>query len=229
MVPISSPPSGAASTSSPGWPQTKAKAKAKLAVLKVGVGYPDKWIDYPARNRRGGRTRQRPRAALFETHRNLAKLGKPVDRSEWVMTANRQRGESPGDERDELPGRDPPTAVFRLEASGGHGLRAAGAMIGHEISHSFDDQGAQFDATGKLHNWWTPEDFAHFKEASRRSGKQYDLYRPFPDLALNGQQVLSENIADLAGLSITYDAWKLSLDGKARRRSTASRAISSSS
>jgi predicted metalloendopeptidase len=89
-----------------------------------------------------------------------------------------------------------------------------GAVIGHEISHSFDDQGAQFDSTGKLLNWWKPEDFAHFKEASQQLAKQYDQYKPFPDLALNGQQVLSENIADLAGLAAAYDAWKLSLDGK---------------
>ena len=106
---------------------------------------------------------------------------------------------------------------------------ATGATIGHEISHSFDDQGAQFDATGKLHNWWKPEDFAHFKAASQELALQYDQYQPFPDLALNGQQVLSENIADLAGLAIAYDAWQLSLRGRPRRWSTASRAISSSS
>jgi len=91
---------------------------------------------------------------------------------------------------------------------------AMGSVIGHEISHSFDDQGAQFDSNGKLHNWWTPEDFAPFKEASQKLAQQYDQYKPFPDLALNGQQVLSESIADLAGLSVAYDAWKLSLGGK---------------
>jgi len=91
---------------------------------------------------------------------------------------------------------------------------ATGATIGHEISHSFDDQGALFDEFGKLNNWWKPEDFAHFLEASQKLAKQYDQYKPFPDLALNGQQVLSENIADLAGLSAAYDAWQLSLHGK---------------
>ncbi len=74
--------------------------------------------------------------------------------------------------------------------------------------------GALFDATGKLRNWWTPADFAHFKESAQRLARQYDQYRPFPDLALNGQQVLSENIADLAGLAASYDAWQLSLNGK---------------
>ena len=92
---------------------------------------------------------------------------------------------------------------------------AIGAVIGHEISHSFDDQGAMFDASGKLQNWWTPDDFAHFKAASQKLAKQYDQYRPFPDLALKGEQVLSENIADLAGLAVAHDAWRLSLKGQA--------------
>jgi len=198
-------------------PDTKAKAKAKLAVLKIGVGYPDHWIDYSGLDIRSGDALGNAlRAEVFETHRNLAKLGKPVDRSEWVMTPQTVNAVN-------LPVMNAmnfPAAILqppyfdpkRLEVMD---YGAAGAIIGHEISHSFDDQGAQFDASGKLQNWWRPEDFAHFKEASQKLALQYDQYRPFPDLALNGQQVLSENIADLAGLSVTYDAWQLSLDGKA--------------
>jgi putative endopeptidase len=91
---------------------------------------------------------------------------------------------------------------------------ATGATIGHEISHSFDDQGALFDASGRLHNWWTTEDLAHFKASSARLAEQYSAYRPFPDLAVNGKQTLSENIADVAGLAVTYDAYRLSLHGK---------------
>ena len=91
---------------------------------------------------------------------------------------------------------------------------AMGATIGHEISHSFDDQGSQFDAQGRLANWWTPQDLDHFKAAGEALAAQYDAYRPFPDLALNGHQVLSENIADLAGLAAAYDAYHLSLNGK---------------
>ncbi len=91
---------------------------------------------------------------------------------------------------------------------------AIGATIGHEISHSFDDQGALFDETGKLHNWWTKEDFAHFQAAAAELVKQYDGYRPFPDLAVNGKLTLSENIADVAGLAAAYDAYRLSLGGK---------------
>jgi len=91
---------------------------------------------------------------------------------------------------------------------------AAGSVIGHEISHSFDDQGALFDATGRLHNWWTPEDFAHFKASSAKLVQQYSAYHPFPDLAVNGQLTSSENIADVAGLAAAYDAYRMSLDGK---------------
>src|SRR5262249_41368135 len=89
-----------------------------------------------------------------------------------------------------------------------------GATIGHEISHSFDDQGSQFDARGRLANWWTKADFEHFKAAGEALAAQYDQYRPFPDLAVNGQQTLSENIADLAGLAVSFDAYHLSLYGK---------------
>jgi predicted metalloendopeptidase len=198
-------------------PETKAKAKAKLAVLKVGVGYPDHWIDYSALDiRPGSALGNAQRAELFETHRNLAKLGKPVDRSEWVMTPQTVNAVNlPVMNAMNFPAAILQPPYFDPNRPVVMDYGAMGATIGHEISHSFDDQGAQFDATGQLHNWWTAEDFAHFKEASQKLAKQYDLYRPFPDLALNGQQVLSENIADLAGLAVTYDAWQLSLNGKA--------------
>ncbi len=91
---------------------------------------------------------------------------------------------------------------------------AMGAIIGHEISHSFDDQGALFDATGKMSNWWTAEDLAHFKASGAALAKQYDAYKPFPDASVNGKQTLGENIADLAGLSAAFDAYQLSLAGK---------------
>ena len=91
---------------------------------------------------------------------------------------------------------------------------AAGAMIGHEISHSFDDQGALFDAEGRLRNWWTKDDFAHFEASAAKLVAQYDAYRPFPDLAVNGKLTVSENIADVAGLAVAYDAYRLSLGGR---------------
>jgi len=197
-------------------PETKTKAKAKLAVLKVGVGYPDHWIDYSALDiRPGDALGNAMRAEVFETQRNLAKLGKPVDRSEWVMTPQTVNAVNlPVMNAMNFPAAILQPPYFDPNRPVVMDYGATGATIGHEISHSFDDQGALFDEFGKLNNWWKPEDFAHFREASQKLAKQYDQYKPFPDLALNGQQVLSENIADLAGLSAAYDAWQLSLHGK---------------
>jgi predicted metalloendopeptidase len=92
---------------------------------------------------------------------------------------------------------------------------AIGAVIGHEISHSFDDQGALFDASGRLQNWWTPADFAHFEASGQRLIEQFDAYHPFPDISVNGRQTLSENIADVAGIAASLDAWRLTLHGGA--------------
>jgi predicted metalloendopeptidase len=91
---------------------------------------------------------------------------------------------------------------------------AIGAIIGHEVSHSFDNQGALFDSKGRLHNWWTPEDFKHFEASAQQLVAQYNAYKPFPDLAVNGRQTLGENIADLAGLTASYDAYHRALRGK---------------
>jgi predicted metalloendopeptidase len=91
---------------------------------------------------------------------------------------------------------------------------AIGSIIGHEVSHSFDNQGALFDSHGRLHNWWTPADFKHFQSSSQQLVAQFNHYRPFPDLAVNGQQTLGENIADVAGLAAAYDAFQRSLGGK---------------
>jgi len=90
---------------------------------------------------------------------------------------------------------------------------AIGAVIGHEISHSFDDQGAKFDAKGKLQDWWTPEDLAHFEASSAALAAQFDAYKPFPDVSVNGKLTLGENIADLGGISAAFDAWRASLHG----------------
>jgi len=103
---------------------------------------------------------------------------------------------------------------FDPKADAAHNYGSMGAVIGHEISHSFDDQGSQFDAEGRLANWWTKEDLDHFKASGEALAVQFDGYRPFPDLAVNGHQTLSENIADVAGLLTAYDAYRLSLGGK---------------
>jgi predicted metalloendopeptidase len=196
--------------------ETKAKAKAKVKTLYVGVGYPDKWIDYGTLQiAKDDALGNLERAQLFEYRRQLAKLGQPVDRTEWWMTPQTVNAVN-------LPLQNAlnfPAAILQApyfdparDAAANYG--AIGATIGHEISHSFDDVGAQFDAQGRLANWWTPQDLEHFKAAGEALAAQYDAYKPFPDLAINGHQVLSENIADLAGLAAAYDAYHLSLKGQ---------------
>lgn len=197
-------------------PQTRAKAKEKLAALKVGVGYPDHWRDYSTLEVvRGDAFGNAHRAQLFELHRELAKLGTPVDRGEWAMNPQLVNAVN-------LPAMNAlnfPAAILQPPFFDPHrdpvmDYGAIGAVIGHEISHSFDDQGALFDASGRLQNWWTPEDFAHFEAAGQRLAEQFDAYHPFPDIHVNGRQTLSENIADVAGLTVAYDAWRLTLQGK---------------
>lgn len=194
-------------------PGTKTKAKAKLAVLKVGVGYPDRWRDYgPLTIVRGDALGNAQRVELFEYRGALAKLGGPVDRSEWVMTPQTVNAVNlPALNAMNFPAAILQPPYFDPERPLAMDYGAIGAVIGHEISHSFDDQGAQFDDTGRLHNWWTAEDLEHFHAAAARLVKQYDAYRPFPDLAVNGTLTLSENIADVAGLAAAYDAYRESL------------------
>jgi len=197
-------------------PATKAKAKAKLAVLKVGVGYPDKWRDYSGLQViRGDALGNAQRALLFAYKFTLAKLGKPVDRGEWVMNAHLVNAVNlPAMNALNFPAAILQPPFFDPARAAVMDYGATGAVIGHEISHSFDNQGALFDAEGRLHNWWSEEDFAHFQAAGVALAKQYDAYAPFPDLHVRGEQTLAENIADVAGLSAAYDAYRLSLGGK---------------
>lgn len=197
-------------------PQTKAQAKAKLAALKVGVGYPDKWRDYSGLEVvRGDAFGNHVRASLFEYRRNLAKLGQPVDRGEWVMNAQLVNAVN-------LPAMNAlnfPAAIlqppdFDPNRPSAMDYGSAGAVIGHEICHSFDDTGALFDSTGKLRDWWTEADFAHFRASSAALVAQFDAYEPFPGAHVNGKLTSSENIADVAGLSAAYDAYRMSNGGK---------------
>jgi predicted metalloendopeptidase len=197
-------------------PATKKEAKAKLAVLKVGVGYPDAWPDYAglAIEARDPYGNAQP-AQHFQYRRTLARLDHPVDRSEWVMTPQTVTAVNlPAMNALNFPAAILQPPYFDPKRPLAMDYGAIGAVIGHEVSHSFDNQGALFDATGRLHNWWTPADFKHFEASSGQLVKQYDGYRPFPDLAVKGQQTLGENIADVAGLAGAYDAYKRSLGAK---------------
>ncbi|MEP7132206.1 MAG: M13 family metallopeptidase [Acidobacteriota bacterium] len=192
-------------------PATREKAKAKLDTLYVGIGYPEHWRDYStltvARADALGNAR---RAELFEYRRSIAKLGQRVDKSEWCMTPQTVNAVNlPLQNALNFPAAilNPPFFDASAEAAQNYG--AIGTVIGHEISHSFDDQGSQFDARGRLLNWWTPEDFAHFGTAAGRLAGQFDTYEPLPGLHVNGRLTLSENIADVAGVAAAYDAYRV--------------------
>jgi putative endopeptidase len=192
-------------------PPTKLVAKAKVRALKIGVGYPDRWRSYAdLKITRGDAFGNWSRADLYEYRRQLAKLGQPVDRSEWVMNAQLVNAVNlPAMNAINFPAAVLQPPYFDPEQPLVMDYGAIGATIGHEISHSFDDQGALFDAQGRLRNWWQPDDFAHFRASGARLAAQFDGYKPFPDLHVNGAQTLSENIADVAGLNAAYDAYRL--------------------
>jgi predicted metalloendopeptidase len=198
-------------------PATRVQAHAKLAALKVGVGYPDQWQDYAwLRVVRADAYGNAERAERFKLAHALAKLGRPVDRSEWVMTPQTVNAVNlPAMNALNFPAGILQPPFFNPRNPAALNFGDIGATIGHEISHSFDDQGAQFDADGRFRNWWTAADLERFRAAGARLAAQYDAYRPFPDLGVNGRQTLSENIADVAGLAAAYDAYRLSLAGAA--------------
>jgi endothelin-converting enzyme/putative endopeptidase len=191
---------------------TRAEAKEKLKTLYVGVGYPDKWKSYEGlKIVSGDAFGNALRADEFHTAQELAKLHKKPDRTEWTMPPQLVNAVNiPLQNALNFPAAILQPPFFDAKGTDASNYGSIGAIIGHEISHSFDDQGAQFDAQGRLRNWWTKADGEHFKEATAKLVAQYNSYKPFPDLAVNGQLTLSENLADLAGLSASYDAYKAS-------------------
>jgi putative endopeptidase len=197
-------------------PETKSQAKKKLANFRVMVGYPDKWRDYSAlRVVRGDAYGNWLRAGLFEYRRNVAKLGRPVDRGEWFMTPQTVNGLfAPSQNSVTLPAAILAPTFFDPNADAAVNYGALGAGLGHEVSHGFDDNGALFDADGNLKNWWTPADMAHFQATAKKLAEQYSAYEPLPGLHINGEQTSSEDIADVAGLATALDAYRLSLNGQ---------------
>lgn len=192
-------------------PSTKEQAKAKLKTLLVGVGYPEKWRDYAGFEiKRDDPAGNVWRAEEWEYRHQLAKLGLAVDRGEWWMTPQTVNAVNlPLQNALNFPAAILEAPYFDPKADAAANYGAIGSVIGHEISHSFDNIGAEFNAEGKLENWWTPEDQQHFKEASQKLVEQFNAYEPLPGLHINGQQTLGENIADVAGLAAAYDAYKL--------------------
>jgi putative endopeptidase len=191
-------------------PKTKESAKAKVASLIVGLGYPDTWHDYSnLQIMRGEAFENAQRASLAEYEYQRAKVGHPPDRHEWWLDPQTVNALNlPLQNALNFPAAILVPPFYDPAASDAHNYGAIGAIIGHEISHSFDDTGSQFDETGRFVNWWTPDDLAHFRAAAAKLVAQYDAYMPFPDLHVKGQLTLGENIADVAGLSAAYDAYR---------------------
>ena len=196
-------------------PATKEQAKAKIKTLRVGVGYPETWRDHKGLViRSDDPVGNAWRASEWEYRYQLGKFGKPIDASEWWMTPQTVNAVNlPLQNALNFPAAilEPPYFDPKADAAANYG--AIGATIGHEISHSFDNTGAEFNAAGKLQNWWTPEDQVHFQEASKRLVDQYNAYEVLPGVHVPGEQTLGENIADVAGLAAAFDAYKMSLHG----------------
>jgi endothelin-converting enzyme/putative endopeptidase len=194
-------------------PATKTEAKAKLTTLYVGIGYPETWRNYSALEiKPGDIIGNLQRASLFEYHHEVSRLGGPVDKKEWTMTPQTVNAVNlPLQNALSFPAAILLPPFYDAEAPAAANYGAIGAIIGHEISHTFDTEGSTFDSTGALRNWWTKEDLDHFGIATKKLAAQYDTYKPFPDVSVNGEQTLAENIADVAGISAAYDGYHASL------------------
>jgi putative endopeptidase len=197
-------------------PATKAEALKKLARMNVQVGYPDKWRDY------SGLTVDAAdlygdikRSEAFEWAYQLSDLGKAVDHQKWGMTPQTMNAYNGGlENRIVFPAGILQAPFFDASADPAVNYGAAGAIIGHEITHGFDDQGRKIDDTGAVRDWWTADDAARFKAQAAIFGAQYDAYEPVPGFHVNGKLTMGENIADLGGLLAALDAYHASLKGR---------------
>ncbi len=197
-------------------PETKAKALEKIRHFMPKIGYPDTWRDYSAlavaRDDLVGDVRN---ADIFEWNRNLVRIDRPVDRSEWGMTPPTNNAYyNPTLNEIVFPAGILQPPYFDPNADDAVNYGEIGATIGHEISHGFDDQGSKYDAFGVLRNWWTEDDRKNFDARTTMLAKQYDQYEPLPGLHVNGRLTLGENIADLAGIVIAHKAYHIALGEK---------------
>jgi putative endopeptidase len=195
---------------------TRKEAQAKLARFTPKIGYPKVWRDYGALAvAKDDLVGNRTRAQAFEYRRNIAKLGQPIDRDEWGMTPQTVNAYY-NPERNEIvfPAAILQPPFFNVAADDAVNYGGIGGVIGHEISHGFDDQGSQYDGDGNLRRWFTTDDLARFKTRTQALVMQYDGFEPVPGFHVNGALTLGENVADNAGLAIAYKAYKLSLAGK---------------
>jgi endothelin-converting enzyme/putative endopeptidase len=197
-------------------PETKKKAQAKIATFNVKVGYPDKWKDYSSVSiSRGAFFNDVVAASMFHVTDDRSTIGKPVDRGRWGMTPPTSNAYyNPLLNEIVFPAGILQPPAFSVKATDAVNYGAIGVVIGHEISHGFDDEGAQFDAQGRLNNWWTADDLKQFQTKTGCVVKQFDGYYIEPNIHHNGKLVLGESIGDLAGVKIAYLAFQNSQKGK---------------
>ncbi len=197
-------------------PVTKKAAHEKLSKFTTKIGYPDKWKDY-------SKLVIRPddlvgnyfRAAEVEYNRQIERLGGPIDRSEWFMTPQTINAYyNPTMNEIVFPAAILQPPFFNLQADDAVNYGGIGAVIGHEISHGFDDKGSQYDGDGNLRNWWSQEDRTEFEKRAKQLVEQYNGYKPFEDMHVNGEFTLGENIGDLGGMAVAYEAYRMSLNGR---------------
>jgi putative endopeptidase len=198
--------------------ETRKQAATKLDAFAVKIGYPDKWRDYSGLPiDRSSYVDDLLRAQRFEFQRDLGKIGKPVDRTEWGMTPPTVNAYNNGQLNEIVfPAGILQPPFYDPKADDAFNYGGMGAAIGHEITHGFDDEGRQFDLHGNLKDWWSPEDAKNFEERAKCVIQQFDAYVVEGDLHENGKLVVGESIADLGGLTIAYAAYEKSLQGKAR-------------
>jgi putative endopeptidase len=196
---------------------TRQAAREKLSRFTVKIGYPDKWKDYSGLSiSRYELVGNLLRSAAVEHQRALNKLGKPVDRTEWLMTPQTINAYYyPPMNEIVFPAAILQPPFFNVAADDAVNYGGIGAVIGHEISHGFDDQGRKYDGDGNLRDWWTTEDAERFRQRAAGLTAQYSKYNPIEDLHVNGELTLGENIGDLSGLAVAFKAYQLSLAGKA--------------
>lgn len=196
--------------------ETKLAAQKKLDTMVVKIGYPNKWRDYSALAvSKNQLIANQMRSAQFEYAYKLNKLDQPVDRTEWHMTPQTVNAYyNPQNNEIAFPAAILQPPFFDASADEAVNYGAIGAVIGHEISHGFDDQGSQFDELGNMRDWWTAEDKVNFKKKTQALVEQYSRYEPVKGYHVNGELTLGENIADNSGLAIAYKAYQLSLAGK---------------
>lgn len=197
-------------------PSTRAEAQAKLNTLYVGIGYPETWKDYSAYEVRPDDAFGNAwRAGLWYYHDQIGRIGKTVNRHEWSMEPQTVNAVNlPLQNALNFPAAILQPPFFDPKAPAAVNYGAIGSVIGHEISHTFDEEGSAFDSKGRVRNWWTPEDRAHFDQQAEKLEKQYDAYEPFPGVHVNGKQTIDEDIADLGGIAAAYDGYHAALHGK---------------